>query len=271
MFPTIRIHKEKLALLAKISDDQIANREINQTSHECVVRIPRCATLFDPDSICFLYSNAIRPSIYGARHAGTSTIYRKGFRLKNQISPRPWTKLGSEAGPTLPLGMQVRYDQLRNPRNGAERKALVIETGDWVNIVAVTLDERIVVVRQYRFGSACLSTEIPGGLVDPGEDHAVAAARELYEETGYTSDHWHYLGAVDPNPAFLTNRCHQWLARQAQPGALPTPEEGEDIVVATLTPAELGAEIQAGTFRHSLALLALAHVYDLRQLIGTQP
>lgn len=167
--------------------------------------------------------------------------------------------------------MQVRYDQLQNPRNGATRKALILESGDWVNIVAVTSEERIVVVRQYRFGRGALSTEIPGGLVDPGEDHAVAAARELYEETGYTSEDWHYLGAVDPNPAFLTNRCHQWLARQAVPGVLPAPEEGEDIVVATLTLAELGAEIQAGTFRHSLALLALAHVYDLRQLIGTQP
>jgi 8-oxo-dGTP pyrophosphatase MutT (NUDIX family) len=167
--------------------------------------------------------------------------------------------------------MQVRYDRLRNPRNGAERKALVIETGDWVNIVAITPDARIVVVRQYRFGRALATTEIPGGLVDPGEEHAVAAARELHEETGYTSEEWHYLGAVDPNPAFLTNCCHQWLARQAIPGALPTFEEGEDIVVATLTPAELGAEIRSGTFRHSLALLALAHVYDLRQLSGLVP
>ncbi len=191
--------------------------------------------------------------------------------MYTQHAPRPWDKLGSEAGPTLPLGMQVRYDRLRNPRNGAERKALVIETGDWVNIVAITPDARIVVVRQYRFGRALTTTEIPGGLVDPGEDHAVAAVRELHEETGYISNDWHYLGAVDPNPAFLTNRCHQWLARQAVLGTLPTFEEGEDIVVATLTPAELRAEIRGGTFCHSLALLAVAHVYDLRQLLGEQP
>ncbi|MCB0128264.1 MAG: NUDIX hydrolase [Caldilineaceae bacterium] len=188
--------------------------------------------------------------------------------MDEQRSPQPWTNLGSEAGPLLPLGMQVRYDRLRNPRNGVERKALVIETGDWVNVVAITADERIVVVRQYRFGIAQISTEIPGGLVDPGEDHRVAAVRELMEETGYTSDDWHYLGAVDTNPAFLTNRCQQWLARNVVQTSPPHFEEGEDIVVAALTPAELGAEINAGAFRHSLAMLALAHVYDLKQLRG---
>ena len=185
--------------------------------------------------------------------------------------PRPWANLGTEPGPTLPLGMRVRYDRLRNPRNGVERKALVIESGDWVNVVAITSTQRIVVVRQFRFGTAQLSTEIPGGLVDPGEEHGVAAARELWEETGYVTDNWHYLGAVAPNPAFLTNRCHQWLARDVEQRAMPSYEEGEDIVVAELTPEELGTEIRAGHFHHSLALLALAHVYDLRQLIGALP
>lgn len=191
--------------------------------------------------------------------------------MNDYKTPRPWDNLGTEPGPTLPLGMQVRYDQLRNPRNGVERKALVIETGDWVNIVAVTPTERIVVVRQFRFGTGAISSEIPGGLVDPGEEHGVAAARELQEETGYTTDDWHYLGAVAPNPAFLTNRCHQWLARDVQQTMPPSYEEGEDIVIAALTPQELGAEIRAGHFHHSLALLALAHVYDLRQLIGPLP
>lgn len=188
--------------------------------------------------------------------------------MTNPPAPRPWEKLGEEAGPTLPLGMRVRFDQLRNPRNGAERRALVIDTNDWVNIVALTPEERIVVIRQYRFGVGRVSTEIPGGLVDPGEEHGMAAQRELLEETGYTSDDWHYLGAVEPNPAFLTNRCHQWLARNARPSHAPTFEEGEDIAVVTLTPAEVGAEIRSGAFRHSLALLALAYVFDLRQLLA---
>ena len=123
------------------------------------------------------------------------------------------------------------------------------------------------VVRQFRFGSGKISTEIPGGLVDPGEDHHTAAIRELREETGFTSEHWRYLGAVEPNPAFLSNVCHQWCAEDAHQTEVATQEAGEDIFVDTLSLVELGQEIQAGKFRHSLALLALAHVFDLRSVI----
>jgi 8-oxo-dGTP pyrophosphatase MutT (NUDIX family) len=181
----------------------------------------------------------------------------------NKIPPL-WQKLNSEPGPDYSI-FRVRYDWLKNPRNHQELKRLVLETNDWVNIVALTPEQKIVVIRQYRFGTGKISAEIPGGIVDPGEEHQLAARRELQEETGFTSQKWRYLGPVEPNPAFLSNVCHQWLAEDAVQTHPPELDDGEDISVALLTLDEIKAEIQAGHFRHALALLALAHVFDLRR------
>ncbi|MCP4694207.1 MAG: NUDIX hydrolase, partial [Desulfobacterales bacterium] len=130
-------------------------------------------------------------------------------------SPRAWRLIKTEEGPDLGL-FKVRYNWRENPRNGRELKTVMLDSIDWVNAVAITRDERIVVVRQYRFGIEDFTTEIPGGMVDPGEDSGQAAARELLEETGYTSRSWESLGSVQPNPAFHNNLCHHWLARDAE-------------------------------------------------------
>ena len=182
--------------------------------------------------------------------------------MTKNTPPQPWQKISSEAGPDLMI-FQARYDWLENPRNQKKLKRVVLDTPNWVNMVAVTPEKRIVVVQQFRFGAGSVTTEIPGGLIDPGEDHKTAAMRELREETGYTSDKWHYLGYVEPNPAFLNNVCHQWYAQDAILTKEVAPDDGEDIVVKTLSLDELRAEIKAGTLRHSLALLALTQVFDV--------
>ncbi|TAJ15621.1 MAG: NUDIX hydrolase [Planctomycetota bacterium] len=181
-----------------------------------------------------------------------------------QDGPLPWPKLGSERGPDL-LVCRARFDRLRNPRTGEEMKRVVLETRDWVNVVALTPREELVLVRQFRFGVGKVTTEIPGGVIDGDEDSLAAAQRELREETGHTASEWIYLGSVEANPAFHDNRCHHWLAR----GAVRTHEleqdPGEDLCVEVVPFADALARVASGEIAHSLVVCALARVADLRR------
>ncbi len=176
-----------------------------------------------------------------------------------------WEVLKSEQGPDLIL-FQTRYDWVRNPRNAKSMKAVILESKDWVNVVAITPEKKILVVKQFRFGIKKTTTEIPAGLMEVGETSEQAAVRELKEETGYTTDNWKYLGWVEANPAFLNNICHQWLALDVVKTDQTELDEGEEIVVTELSLEEMYAEIKQGRMRNSLTLLALAKVFDLRDL-----
>lgn len=178
---------------------------------------------------------------------------------------KPWEVIRSEQGPNLVL-FQTRYDWVKNPRNGKSMKAVVLETPDWVNIVALTLEKKIVVVKQYRFGISKVTVEIPAGIIEKGETPEQAAVRELEEETGYTASRWKYLGWAEANPAFLNNVCHHWLALDVVKTDSPHLDEGEDLSMTELSLERVRNEIEQGTMRNALSLLALSRVFDLRDL-----
>lgn len=143
---------------------------------------------------------------------------------------------------------------------------MVLETPDWINVVATTSDARIVLVQQYRFGVGELTFEPVGGIVDPGEDPLDAARRELLEETGFGGGKWRYLGSVHVNPAFHDNLCHHWLAEDVELLQEPTPDEGEVIDVHLLSLDQLQAAVINGQVTHSLGLSALSRVFPLWEL-----
>lgn len=173
-----------------------------------------------------------------------------------------WHRVSQRRGDGLIL-FETRFDRYRHPTNGREFDRLVLESTDWVNCVAIDRNGRHVMVRQFRFGTASTTLETPGGMVDPGEDSGAAIRRELQEETGYGGGHWHYLGAVEPNPAIHDHLCHHWLATRVEPVAAPDPGEGEHIQVELLTGDEVVAAARAGQIRHALALGVIGRVLDL--------
>jgi len=183
-----------------------------------------------------------------------------------------WRRLAQEYGDDLML-FRVRYDTVEHPRSLDRLRRLVLESVDWVNMVARTRAGALVMVRQHRFGVGYATLETPGGMVDPGEDSLAAARRELEEETGYAGGRWTYLGAVEPNPAFHDHLCHHWLADGVHRAGAPTPGQGEHIAVELMSEAEMVAAVRSGELKHALALSALSRVYDLwpRPFVHPEP
>lgn len=173
-----------------------------------------------------------------------------------------WQLLKSEEGIEIPL-FKIRYDFQKNKRNGKVIKALVLESQDSVNVIAVTPKQRILLVQQLRFGIQKETIELPGGLVDTGESHKQAAVRELQEETGFTSENWKYLGAVQSNPVFMNSKIHHWLALDVKQTAEIELDDGEAIDLLEIPIPKVQQLVQKEKIQHPHTLSALARVMNL--------
>lgn len=156
----------------------------------------------------------------------------------------------------------LRRDRLRSPATGREHSFDIVETPDWVNVIALVGGEGVLLIRQFRAGSRTITTEIPGGTVDPGETPLEAARRELLEETGYTSDDWSELGRVEPNPAFQTNTTYTFLARGARRTGEQRFDETELIEVEEHPLADIPDLVRRGVITHALVVSAFFHLFN---------
>jgi ADP-ribose pyrophosphatase len=143
--------------------------------------------------------------------------------------------------------------------NGTVLEPMVFEFGTWANVLAITKDGQAVLVRQYRHGVQEILLELPGGIVEEGEEPIEGAKRELLEETGYSSSNIVEVGMIYPNPAFQTNRLFCFLALDAEEAGFQNLDESEDIEVQLVPLDELIAMTRRGEFLHALQVATLFH------------
>ena len=174
----------------------------------------------------------------------------------------PWKKISSK-----PIGdfriFKIRSDLSVNPRTGKAHDFFVLDSVNWVNVIAVTPDQKLVMVEQYRHGSNTVELEIPGGMMDPQETDPVATAvRELREETGYAGGHARLLGRVHSNPAILSNVTFTVLVENCRLEHAVEFDHGEDLETRLVPVAELPKLVAEEKIGHSLVVVALYH-FDL--------
>jgi len=143
------------------------------------------------------------------------------------------------------------------PHHNKSGDFYIINAPTWINVIPITKNGTVILVEQYRHGIHDVTLEIPGGVVDPGENPLDTAKRELMEETGYTSSKWRKIGRVSTNPAILSNYCETWLAEDCTSTGNVNPDEFEEIRVVELPVQELLDLIEQGVIHHALIVAAI--------------
>jgi ADP-ribose pyrophosphatase len=152
---------------------------------------------------------------------------------------------------------RLHEDTSVHPVTGAEGLYYVLEPPDWVNIIALTDDDELIMVRQWRHGSACVELEIPAGGLEPGEDPVEAAKRELLEETGYAPKRARLLGQAQPNSAIQSNRCFSVLCEGCTLVGETKFDDGEQIAYERMPLRDLRDRVMDGSLRSGMMLVAI--------------
>lgn len=177
----------------------------------------------------------------------------------SRVMIKPWEKIGSQELGKFRI-FNVRSDRKISPRTQAEHDFFVIDCANWVNVIAITPDQKIVMVEQYRHGSNTVELEIPGGMIDAADASPVTAGtRELREETGYEGERARLLGEIFPNPAIMDNICYTVLVENCRNLHPVEFDSGEDLITRLVPIADLPKLVAEKKIGHSLVAVALYH------------
>ena len=171
------------------------------------------------------------------------------------MAPKPWKLISSQKHESYKI-FSLRIDRAQSPRTHKEHNFYILESSDWVNVIPLTHQNEVVLIRQYRHGIKKVTLEIPGGIVEIGDSPEEAARRELREETGYEGSQMTLLGSVYANPAFLNNTCYTYLARGLSLTGRQEQDAKEDIEVLLRPLDVIPRLIREGEITHSLVLVA---------------
>ena len=169
--------------------------------------------------------------------------------------PKKWKTLGTKQI----FGNRIfgfREDTVKSPKTDNTHPVWVMDAPTWVNIIPITKEKKVVMIKQYRFGSQEISLEIPGGMVDAGEDAQSAATREMKEETGYDSEEVHAIGKISPNPALMSNHTYSYVAYNVEKTGDQQLDNIEDIEVLEVDLNQIPTLITNREIDHSLVVSA---------------
>ncbi|MFN3345888.1 MAG: NUDIX hydrolase [Chloroherpetonaceae bacterium] len=168
-----------------------------------------------------------------------------------ESDPKPYKVLESKYLFKRPW-LTVREERLELESGGIIEQFYVFEYPRWVNVVALTKENEVVLIRQYRHAIGEVYFEIPAGVCEDGEDLLEAAQRELLEETGYGGGEWSLFMTLCANPSIQANRTYTFLARGVEKQAHQQLEATEEITVHLKSPEEVKALIFQGEFIQAL-------------------
>jgi 8-oxo-dGTP pyrophosphatase MutT (NUDIX family) len=173
----------------------------------------------------------------------------------------PWDSLATEVVVDH-RWYRLRRDTVRLPSGRIVDDYYVSERADIVLVFAVTPQDQVVFVCQWKQGRRAFLTELPGGMIDEGEEPRVAAVRELGEETGYECDALRELGRFEPDPTKSSNAIVAFLGTGARCAAEPVWDEQEELEVRLLPVASLRAAIRAGEITAAGSVATVYRVLD---------
>jgi 8-oxo-dGDP phosphatase len=178
--------------------------------------------------------------------------------------PAPWQAFDTTYLHNRPPWLVLRQQRFRLPNGSEIADYWISEYPPWINVVAVTPDDQVIMLRQYRPGIKDVHYEIPAGIAEPGEDIEAAARRELAEETGYGGGRWSVLTQLSANPALQDNITTTYLAEGVVQVGRAQPEATEDLRMHLLPLAEVTALIDSGEMIQALHVAPLLR-YLLRR------
>ncbi|MGO1243186.1 MAG: NUDIX hydrolase [Sphingobacterium sp.] len=164
------------------------------------------------------------------------------------IIKRPWATL--------------RMDKLQMPNGNIKDEYYVLEYPTWVNMVGFTTDQKVLFVKQYRHGAGEILVELPAGVVEPGEEPAQGARREMLEETGYAFQSIEKICALYANPATSGNITHTYLLKGGSKVQEQDLDDSEDIEVIVMSIEQAREYLLANKIGQALHSAALFYTFQ---------